>query len=123
MHGFVIGLHVFVSFVLIVTVLLQAGKGASIGASFGSSSSQALFGSSGPATFLGKLTAACAAVFMLTSLYLTYLSFVGDNDSIMSEVPGVTEEVSDEAPGPGTVETAPSEDALPENVPNDTNGN
>ncbi len=79
-------LHVLVSILLIVLVLLQAGKGASMGASFGSGSSQALFGSSGPATFLTKLTTLCAVIFMFTSLYLTYVSSRID-DSIMTSVP------------------------------------
>ena len=56
---------------LILVVLLQAGKGASMGAVFGGSS-QTIFGSSGPGTFLGKMTTAVAIIFMLTSLSLSY---------------------------------------------------
>jgi preprotein translocase subunit SecG len=54
-------------------VLLQHGKGAGIGAAFGGSS-QTVFGSTGAAPFLAKLTAAVAIIFMCTSLALTYLS-------------------------------------------------
>ena len=64
-------LHVLACFVLILVVLLQAGKGANMGAAFGGSS-QTVFGSSGAGTFLGKLTATVAIIFMLTSLILTY---------------------------------------------------
>jgi preprotein translocase subunit SecG len=64
-------LHVLACFVLILVVLLQAGKGANMGAAFGGSS-QTVFGSSGAGTFLGKLTATVAVIFMLTSLILTY---------------------------------------------------
>jgi preprotein translocase subunit SecG len=63
--------HVIACIVLILVVLLQAGKGASMGAVFGGSS-QTLFGSSGPGTFLGKMTTAVAIIFMLTSLSLSY---------------------------------------------------
>ena len=71
MNTLVTILHVLACFVLILVVLLQAGKGANMGAAFGGSS-QTVFGSSGAGTFLGKLTATVAIIFMLTSLILTY---------------------------------------------------
>ena len=71
MHTLLIMLHVLVCFILILIVLLQAGKGADMGAAFGGSS-QTVFGSSGAGTFLGKMTAGVAILFMLTSLALTY---------------------------------------------------
>ena len=71
MNTLVTILHVSACFVLILVVLLQAGKGANMGAAFGGSS-QTVFGSSGAGTFLGKLTATVAIIFMLTSLILTY---------------------------------------------------
>jgi preprotein translocase subunit SecG len=71
MHTLVTIVHVLACFVLILVVLLQAGKGANMGATFGGSS-QTVFGSSGAGTFLGKMTAAVAIIFMLTSLTLTY---------------------------------------------------
>jgi preprotein translocase subunit SecG len=64
-------IHVVACLTLILIVLLQAGKGANMGAAFGGSS-QTVFGSSGAGTFLGKVTAAVAIVFMLTSISLTY---------------------------------------------------
>lgn len=67
-------IHVIVCIALILIVLLQSGKGADMGAAFGGGSSQTLFGSSGGATFLTKLTTGAAIVFMLTSLSLAYLS-------------------------------------------------
>ena len=66
LYTFLIILHVLVCIILILIVLLQAGKGANMGAAFGGSS-QTVFGSSGAGTFLGKLTAGVAIVFMLTS--------------------------------------------------------
>jgi preprotein translocase subunit SecG len=68
----VVIIHVIVSIALISIVLLQHGKGAGIGAAFGGSS-QTVFGSTGAAPFLAKLTAVVAIVFMLTSLSLTFL--------------------------------------------------
>ena len=55
-------------------VLLQHGKGADMGAAFGSGSSGSLFGSSGSANFLSRTTAVLAAVFFLTSMGLTYVT-------------------------------------------------
>ena len=74
--------HVLVSLLMIVVILLQAGKGAEIGAAFGGSS-QTIFGSRGAATFLSKMTVATATVFMLTSLTLSILSF---NRSVVSSI-------------------------------------
>jgi preprotein translocase subunit SecG len=71
MYTLLVMLHILACFTLILIVLLQAGKGADMGAAFGGSS-QTVFGSSGAGTFLGKLTATVAVVFMLTSLALTY---------------------------------------------------
>ena len=69
----VIAIHVLVSVALILIVLLQTGRGASLGASFGGAS-QTVFGSRGPTSFMGKLTTAAAIIFMITSLSLAYLS-------------------------------------------------
>ena len=63
--------HVVACFILVVTVLLQAGKGADIGAVFGGASTT-IFGSSGAGNFLTRLTTGAAIVFMITSLTLTY---------------------------------------------------
>ena len=72
MHTIVIIIHVIASLALISIVLLQHGKGAGIGAAFGGSS-QTVFGSTGAAPFLAKLTAIVAIIFMCTSLGLTFM--------------------------------------------------
>ncbi|MHB9072262.1 MAG: preprotein translocase subunit SecG [Desulfobaccales bacterium] len=72
MTTIVVIIHVIVSLALICIVLLQQGKGAGIGAAFGGSS-QTVFGSTGAAPFLAKLTAVAAILFMCTSLGLTFL--------------------------------------------------
>ena len=66
-------LHVLVAFIMVGVILLQSGKGAEIGAAFGGSS-QTIFGARGASTFLGKLTAVTATIFMLTSLSLAIMS-------------------------------------------------
>lgn len=66
--------HVLTAITVIVLVLLQHGKGADMGAAFGSGSSGSLFGASGSANFLSRTTGALAALFFITSLGLTYLS-------------------------------------------------
>ncbi|MGH7399836.1 MAG: preprotein translocase subunit SecG, partial [Candidatus Rokuibacteriota bacterium] len=70
----VVTLHVIVSLVIIGLVLLQAGKGADIGSAFGGSGSQAVFGSMGTPTVLGKATAVVAIMFMITSFTLSMMS-------------------------------------------------
>lgn len=77
-------LHVFVSLFLIAVVLLQSGKGAEMGASFGSSGSQSVFGAGGGTSFLSKLTTSAAVIFMLTSLTLAYISGQPSSSSMMS---------------------------------------
>lgn len=67
-------LHVLAATTVIVLVLLQQGKGADMGAAFGSGSSGSLFGSTGSANFLSRATAILATAFFVTSLGLTYLS-------------------------------------------------
>ena len=73
MFAFATVLHVIVCVALIMIVLLQTGKGAEMGAAFGGST-QTVFGSSGPAGFLNKLTTGVAVFFMITSLTLCYMS-------------------------------------------------
>jgi len=78
-------IHVAVCIALILIVLLQKGKGASMGAAFGGSS-QAVFGSTGAMPFLNKVTTIIAIVFMLTSLGLTIMSGRARTHSIMEGV-------------------------------------
>jgi preprotein translocase subunit SecG len=66
-------IHAVTAVVLIGLVLMQHGKGADMGASFGSGSAGSLFGSSGSANFLSRSTAVAATVFFITSMTLTYL--------------------------------------------------
>jgi preprotein translocase subunit SecG len=67
--------HVLAAICLIGLVLMQHGKGADMGAAFGSGSAGSLFGASGSANFLSRSTAVFAVVFFLSSMGLSYLSF------------------------------------------------
>ena len=73
--------HVLVCLFLILTILLQAGKGAGMGAAFGGAS-QTVFGGRGAAPFLAKLTTATAVVFMLTSMTLAYIASQQDDSGL-----------------------------------------
>ena len=78
-------LHVLVSVFLIVIVLLQHGKGADIGATFGGSS-QSLFGTEGPVPMLNKITTLAAIIFMGTSISLAYISANRSTGTVMEGV-------------------------------------
>ena len=66
--------HVVTALAIIGLVLLQHGKGADMGAAFGSGSSGSLFGATGSANFLSRTTAVLAAIFFATSLGLAYVA-------------------------------------------------
>ena len=88
-------LHIVVCIALILIVLLQTGKGADMGAAFGGSS-QALFGTSGATSFMHKVTAAIAALFVLTCMALTLLFGKGTTTSVMEGVSQSEEPVTTE---------------------------
>ena len=71
----VLVVHVLTALGLVGLVLLQHGKGADMGAAFGSGSAGSLFGSSGSSNFLSRSTAIFALIFFLSSMGLSYLSF------------------------------------------------
>ena len=66
--------HILVALAIIGLVLMQHGKGADMGAAFGSGASGSLFGASGSANFLSRTTGVLAAVFFVTSLTLAYVA-------------------------------------------------
>ncbi len=85
METLLIVVHVVVCLFLIGIVLLQHGKGADIGATFGGSS-QSLFGTEGPVPLLNKVTTLSAVIFMVTSVALAYISSQNGSGSVMTEV-------------------------------------
>jgi preprotein translocase subunit SecG len=80
----VVVVHLITCIALILIILLQTGKGADIGAVFGGGSSHTVFGSTGAASFLSKVTIAAAVTFMVTSIVLSYFS--GRGVSVESSV-------------------------------------
>ena len=70
----ILAVQLLSALVMIGLVLIQHGKGADMGASFGSGASGSLFGASGSANFLSRATAACATVFFVCTLALAYVS-------------------------------------------------
>lgn len=83
METLLIIVHIVVCLFLIGIVLLQHGKGADIGATFGGSS-QSLFGTEGPLPLLNKITTFVAVLFMVTSISLAYISANRGSGSVMS---------------------------------------
>ena len=94
MNTLITVVHVLAAFCLILTVLLQAGKGAAMGSGLGGGSSQTMFGSSGAGNFLTKLTTGIAILFMVTSL--TLATFSNQNKS-SSVIQGIEESVPENA--------------------------
>jgi preprotein translocase subunit SecG len=79
LHSILMVIHFFAAGSIILLVLLQRGKGADAGAGFGAGASGTVFGARGAGTALSRATAILAAIFMITSLSLTYLSSRGGN--------------------------------------------
>jgi preprotein translocase subunit SecG len=97
MNTIITVIHVIGAFCLILTVLLQSGKGAAMGSGLGGGSSQTMFGSSGAGNFLTKLTTGIAILFMVTSLTLATFS---NNKKSSSVIQGIEEALPDEASEP-----------------------
>jgi preprotein translocase subunit SecG len=100
--------HVLAAVGIIGLVLLQHGKGADVGAAFGSGASGSIFGASGSANFLSRATAILALVFFLTSLGLTYFSSrKSDTRGVMADHPVTTQKVPGQIPGQTPGQAAP----------------
>ena len=86
--------HILTAAVLIGLVLVQHGKGADMGAAFGSGSAGSLFGSGGSANFLSRSTAVAATIFFITSLSLTYLyAHPSQSQGVMDKAAAVSKTV------------------------------
>ncbi|MDL1969396.1 MAG: preprotein translocase subunit SecG [Candidatus Desulfofervidaceae bacterium] len=88
MFTIVVILHVITCMGLIFIILLQRGRGAEMGATFGGSS-QTLFGASGGLSFINKLTTGLAIFFFITSLSLTYLASHRTTEPKIKSIPAV----------------------------------
>ncbi len=105
METFVWIIHVIIAIAVITLVLLQHGKGADMGAAFGSGSSGSLFGSTGSANFLSRATGILATVFFLTSLGLGYFALQQKQPSSVVERHAVPVQTQ---PAPAQVPVSPS---------------
>ncbi|MCL6269983.1 preprotein translocase subunit SecG [Sansalvadorimonas sp. 2012CJ34-2] len=94
METLILIVHVLVALGLIGLIMLQQGKGAETGASFGSGASQTVFGSSGSGSFLTRTTAILATVFFLTSIGLAMIAKDKANALTTGTVTGIPTEVS-----------------------------
>lgn len=105
----VLTVHILVALAIIVLVLMQHGKGADMGAAFGSGTSGSLFGASGSANFLSRTTAVLATVFFLTSLSLAYIASdkPKTSGSLMQEAVQ-SQPVSSEVPAAGVTPGDPA---------------
>ena len=104
--------HLLVAATLVGLVLLQHGKGADMGAAFGSGASGSLFGASGSANFLSRATAIAATLFFLTSLGLTYYSITRTQDKgIADKIPASIQPA--QAPKPAEEPIGSAGDAAP----------
>ncbi|MCB1828222.1 MAG: preprotein translocase subunit SecG [Coxiellaceae bacterium] len=81
MQQLILIVHVLVAIAIVALVLVQHGKGADVGAAFGSGSANTMFGSQGHMPFLMKLTSVLAIIFFATSLSLSYMSSNGQKQA------------------------------------------
>jgi len=111
MQTLIVVIHVIVAIVIVGLVLLQQGKGADAGASFGAGASQTVFGASGSGNFLVKATTFAATIFFITSLSLAIFArnersidnnvglpvlnqeILEENTSAQSDIPRLEDEV------------------------------
>lgn len=100
--GIILGVQILAALGMIGLILVQHGKGADMGAAFGSGSSGSLFGASGSANFLSRATAAMATLFFVTTLALAYLG---------NSRPASVGSVLESAPAATSVPAAPAEPA------------
>ncbi len=114
--------HLLIALAIIGLILLQQGKGAEMGASFGAGSSQTLFGAGGSGNFFSKMTALFAFLFFVTSFTLAIMAKQKGAADVIDEVPAVVEDKSPAtAPSvtvdedlPEVAETEATDDELPE---------
>ena len=124
----VLGIHTLIAVLVIVLVLMQRGKGADVGAAFGSGASGTVFGARGSASFFSRATAVLATLFFVSSLGLAYLSSQQTSapESLLDAMPETVQEADTEAgelPAPAGSEgvgALPSLDAPTETPENDT---
>lgn len=114
LYSLVLTVHILVGLGVIGLVLIQHGKGADMGAAFGSGASGSLFGASGSANFMSRTTGILATLFFVTSLSLSYLATTrtSTSGSVMDNMPTQNAPVNS-VPAP----VAPSENSPAKDIP------
>ena len=110
----VLVLQMLTALTMIGLVLIQHGKGADMGASFGSGASGSLFGATGSANFLSRSTAVCAAVFFVCTLALAYF---GNERARPSEGASVLDRAATSAPAASAAASLPATGQIPAAAP------
>lgn len=113
MESFVLVVHVLVAVAMIGLILLQQGKGAEMGASFGAGASQTVFGAAGSVGFLTKLTGVLAAIFFVTSLGLAVYARKAVDNALPVLPADATEQVGDLPAAPAAPAQAPASGDVP----------
>lgn len=114
----IIVVQVISALAIIGLVLMQHGKGADMGAAFGSGASGSLFGASGSSNFLSKSTAVAAAIFFGTTLALAYIGNSGSSSASSGGVMGRVQAPASGIPGGAPAQTAPADvPTLPGSAP------
>jgi len=114
MENLVLVIHVLAALGVIGLVLLQHGKGADMGASFGSGASGSLFGVSGSSNFMSRATAICVVVFFATSLTLAYLASHKSTSGSVIKSNVVNVEKAAPAAKPAEIPAAPAANDVPQ---------
>ena len=115
MQSLIVIVHIIVAVAIIGLVLLQQGKGADAGASFGSGASQTVFGASGSGNFLTRATTVAATLFFITSLSLAIFARENAGLSSTAGLPVVNEELLEES---GSVPSdVPQLEEVPQQAP------
>ena len=109
MESVLVVVHLFLAIGLVGLILIQHGKGADMGAAFGSGASATVFGSRGASNFLSRTTAVLAAAFFVTSLTLAYFAMQSDEPETLMEsaAPAAIETVVPEAPPASDLPSVP----------------
>ena len=108
MNTIVVVVHVLAVVVLVLTVLLQAGKGAGMGAAFVGSTGSG-FSARGPSTLIGKITCAAAVIFMCTSMFLAISQGGLKTESVMSGYAVPEAAPAGDLPAPPVDQPAPAD--------------
>lgn len=119
LHTATIVLHVLIATAIVGLVLLQRGKGADAGAGFGAGASGTVFGARGSASFLSRMTATLAALFIATNLLLAYMGgrkTEAPSTSVIDRVQTQSTSSSDAAPALPDVAPAPAADSTSQPV-------